>query len=394
MMSLGKKAPSNIKWVMAVVFCVFFGLNFFPVSKGLDSYKHYEQFLQYHERGSVMLMHHWEGLKAGMTDPELYVPVTYYLLSRFTDSLSVFFGFHALVYALFFVGSLKILYQMLGKRPQGIALVLFLFVVFLFPIHQINAIRWFTAMWVFIYCFLRYINGEKRFLAFAFFAGLIHFSLYVPAVFLLFSRFIGYRPYFLIGALALSFFVPRIGSSSLVENKEIIGIQSIENRTDSYTNENYVELRQNHKETLNWYVSLRYQGVHYFLILLGVLFIYKNRTRLRQVKDPKFRVFLTFVLFWAILVNLTFEIPSFGGRMRFLLWVLMASLLYYASDGLKFKNQRLINALGLGAILLYAIVDFRAYSFNVSANWLVGNPLFLFFIEGDLQLNELVFFWE
>ena len=80
--------------------------------------------------------------------------------------------------------------------------------------------------------------------------------------------------------------------------------------------------------------------------------------------------------------------------MRFLLWVLMSSLLYFASDGLQLKNQRFINAIGIATILLYALVDFRTYSFNVSANWLVGNPVFLIFIDDDIKLNELVFFWE
>lgn len=383
-----------MKWTMAILFCVFFGLNFTPASKGLDSYKHYEKFLAYHENGAVMLVQHWEGLKAGSTDPELYIPVTYYLLSRLTDSIAVFFGFHALFYAFFFVGSIRLLYNMVGKGPSGIALVTLLFVVFLFPIHQINAVRWFTAMWVFVYFFLKYVKGEKKCLYFTFLAGLVHFSLYVPALFLFLSTFIGYRPYLLIVTLGMSFLVPRISSSYLVENKQVIGIQSIENRTIDYTNEDYVELRQNHLQTLNWYVTLRYTLVHYFLVFLALLFLYKNRSRLKKLNDPVFKRMLTFILLWAILVNLTFEIPSFGGRMRFLLWVLMASFLYYTSDWILIRRKRLVNLVGYSIIILYALVDFRAYSFNISANWLIGNPLFLALGLNEFNLNELVFFWE
>jgi hypothetical protein len=103
---------------------------------------------------------------------------------------------------------------------------------------------------------------------------------------------------------------------------------------------------------------------------------------------------LTFILLWAILVNLTFEIPSFGGRMRFLLWVLMASFLYYTSDWILIRRKRLVNLVGYSIIILYALVDFRAYSFNISANWLIGNPLFLALGLNEFNLNELVFFWE
>ena len=391
LVSLREKAPESVKWTLAILFCMFFGLNFYPASEGLDSYTHYEKFLQYHKKGAEILNEHWSGLKNGVTDPELYVPVTYFLLSRVTDSIGIFFAFHALVYALFFVGSLRLLYRMRTRKLTGIGLIMFLFVVFLFPIHQINAIRWFTAMWAFVYCFMRYLNGDKHFLYLAFLPGLIHFSLYVPAVFLLLSKFIGYRPWLLLGILLLSFAVPRISSNTLVENKNIIGIQSIEKRSVSYTNEDYVELKQNSLKTLNWYVTWRYTLVHYFLVIIAGFYLFRN---FRSEIDRKGKIFYSFLFVWATFVNFTFEIPSFGGRMRFLLWVLMAAFLFLRSSKIFLKENTLLNYIGLGIILLYALVDLRAYSANVSINWIIGNPILAILPVQAVTLRDVLFFWE
>jgi hypothetical protein len=281
----------DLKFKAAFVFCVFFGIYFITSDPGIDSFRHLELFKTYEVDGLDKLTQHVKDVLNQKADPELYVPLVNYILSCFTTSGSVLFGFHAFVYALFYIGSIRLIYERAQFSRNNLTLGLFLMVLFLFPIHQINGVRWFTAMWCFVYCALRYFNGEKRFLFYAFGAGLIHFSLYIPPVFLLLSLLIGYRPKVLLAVAIISFVVPRLQSKALVSNEDTIGIDSVDNRVGTYNNESNIEQRAVGSAKNNWYVSVRYEGIFYFLSLLGVVYLWCH------FKSPK-SLFSFFGAFW------------------------------------------------------------------------------------------------
>jgi hypothetical protein len=93
-------------------------------------------------------------------------------------------------------------------------------------------------------------------------------------------------------------------------------------------------------------------------------------------------------------VNYTFNIPSFGGRMRFLFWILLVAFFYIELTEKKILFEKPLGYFAIGAILLYAVVDFRAYSDWVSAQ-ILSTPLPLLFTKPlELTLSEVVFFWE
>lgn len=381
----------DLKFKAAFVFCIFFGVYFITTYKGLDSYRHLEYFKTFEINGFEILKKHVEDVLNRKADPELYVPVVNYILSRFSISGSLLFGFHALVYAFFYIGSIRIIYEKAKLSRNKLTLGLFLMVIFLFPIHQINTVRWFTAMWCFVYCALRYFNGEKRFLWYAFGAGLIHFSLYVAPVFMLLSVFIGYRPRILIAIAIMSFAVPRVQSSALADTESSVGIESLDNRVGSYNNASNIEQRQIGLNKTNWYVRFRYTAIFYFMIIMGVIYLWFHFKSPKAVFSEKL---YTFLFLWGSFVNFTFNIPSFGGRMRFMFWVLLAMFFYVELTEKKIRFEKPLGYLALGAILLYALVDFRAYSDWVSVQ-VLSTPIARLFLEPlTMTVRELVFFWE
>jgi hypothetical protein len=102
----------------------------------------------------------------------------------------------------------------------------------------------------------------------------------------------------------------------------------------------------------------------------------------------------TYLFLWGSFVNYTFNIPSFGGRMRFLFWVLLAIFFVIELSSKKNRFEKELGWFAMGAILLYALVDFRAYSDWVSAQ-VLSTPVTLLFTEPlPVTLNKVVFFWE
>ncbi len=381
----------DIKFKAAFVFCVFFGVYFITSSPETDGYRHLENFKKYKNNGFEIFTNHFENVLNKKADPELYVPLVNFILSRFTTSGSVLFGFHAFVYAFFYISSLRLVYEKAKFSRNNLTLGLFLMIIFLFPIHQINGVRWFTAMWCFVYCALRYFNGEKRFLFYAFGAGLIHFSLFVAPVFLLLSLLIGYRPKILLAIAIISFAIPRVQGSSLVDNESAVGIESLDNRVGSYNNESNIEQRQIGLAKTNWYVRFRYEAIFYFMAIMGVVYLWFHFKSAKSLFSEKL---YSFLFLWGSMVNFTFNIPSFGGRMRFLFWILLAIFFYIEITEKKVRFEKPLGYLAIGAILLYALVDFRAYSNWVSAQ-IISTPITLLFTDPlEVTLSKFVFFWE
>lgn len=387
--------PIDIKFKAAFIFCVFFGMCFMTTSEGMDSYRHLQKFKLYELNGYEMLNSIIEAILKGQTDPEIYVPLVNFFLSRFTNSGSILFGFHAMVYAFFYIGSIKLVYKKMGLVRNKLTLGLFLMVIFLFPIHQINGVRWFTAMWCFVYCALRYFNGEKRFIIYAFSAGLIHFSLYIAPLFLLISMLmnllIGFKPKLLLLIAIISFAVPRVKGESLVENNEDIRIESIKGRTNAYTSETNLAQRLTSLSQTNWYVRYRYDAILYFMTIMSLVYLFYESKNLKSLYTQKI---YTFLFLWGSFVNHVFNIPSFGGRMRLLLWVLLAIFFVIEMSTKRIKYEKKLGWFAIATILFYALVDFRAYSSWVSSQVLT-TPITLLILEPiQVTISKIIFFWE
>lgn len=381
----------DLKFKALFIFCVFFGIYFMPDSPDIDSYRHLELFRSYSINGYELITNHFRDAINRKADPEIYVPLVNFILSRFTTSSSIFFGFHALVYSFFYVSSIRLIYLKAQPSRNQLTLGLFLMLLFLAPIHQINGVRWFTAMWCFVYCALRYFNGEKRFLIYAFAAGLIHFSLFVAPIFLVLSAFIGYRPKILLAFALISFAIPRVQPAALLESEENVGIDAVDTRFRTYNNEGRLEGIQEEVNNLNWYVRFRYDAIIYFLSIMGIVYLISQFKSNKSVFSQKLFIFL---FLWGSFVNITIDIPSFGGRMRFVFWILLVAFLYIELTEKRISFEKQLGYFAIAAIVLYAVVDFRAYSAWVSAQ-ILSTPLPLLLTEPlNITLNDVVFFWE
>lgn len=83
----------DLKFKALFIFCVFFGIYFMPDSPDIDSYRHLELFRSYSINGYELITNHFRDAINRKADPEIYVPLVNFILSRFTTSSSIFFWF-------------------------------------------------------------------------------------------------------------------------------------------------------------------------------------------------------------------------------------------------------------------------------------------------------------
>jgi hypothetical protein len=123
-----------------------------------------------------------------MTESDIYAYSSKFILSRISDSASLFFGFHAFTFALVYVSTLKLVLKNVNVHKTILTTFFFLLIVFVAPISKIQYVRYYFAGWLFIYGALKILKTKNyKNYVFIILSILVHFSFLVPAI-----LFIGY----------------------------------------------------------------------------------------------------------------------------------------------------------------------------------------------------------
>lgn len=324
---------------------------------------------------------------------DLYQPLMTYFVSRYTDNGHVLFAAFAVVFGFFYSRNIwYILEQLPGKRLGNLFILVTLYFL-ISPITNINGVRMWTALHVFVYGMMPYIlKRDKSKLLWVIFAPLFHFSFLYVSIFALVYFLLPYRlktrSYtFLIIAYALFLVSLFVNSLNLdVANDMLVEYspESYEGRIEGYVNQGYLDANKAQLALNNWYVRLSGSITHWSYNLLLLLMLpcikrnFKNKHAIMHL--------YVFALLVGSFANITALIPS-GGRFQLLSQMFKVPLILLVAMNIP-KNDmfhKYIN-FALIVLLLPMIFETRKLFDYFSITALVGNFITVFFWENNTPL--------
>lgn len=310
----------------------------------------------------------------GGDNPDFYLTSVSFLVSRFSDSQNVFFGILGFIYFYFFFKfySRLIAYlkgQGVDPRRHYLLLIILFGICLVYPFSAgINAVRFPLATFVYLYATTSYImHGKFKYVIGVIATFLIHWA-FIPMV-LVFMIFFSIRNisklYILNSLLVLSFSASLFITSSLIENSSLGG-ETITSKLESYSDENYIQDRQERFAKLNWYIRFS-NSLPYFYSILVLMLTQISSFTIKLNKQTKAWFILS-----ALLIIISFIVGEEADPInnRYTKIAFMSSMVYlsflYASN----PKNRLIKSLmilyiPIALFQFYAVLrtDFEVFNF-------------------------------
>ncbi len=372
------------------MYLVFFGLMFVIKDYGSDAYAHHEKFqmmaLKPFDELFVILREFFT-LKG--EDLDVYAPIVNFLVSRFTTDTAYLFAVHAGVFGFFYLSSIALIYDEFKGKINSNAFIFFVLFIGVFSIHQINAVRFYTAMWMWVWGALRLLSTRKPANALICVgASLIHFGITPATAVLMLFFLLGRRDYIYLPLLIVSFIVGNFYQIGIFVEFGAKVSDAAEQRAATYTNLEVAEQRLQRLNETAWFIRLRGDLLHYYLVgAMAILYL----RRKRYYWDTQQKYLLSFLMLYLSFVNFVINVPSFGGRMRFVFWVMCAYFMYRFYQLNDTKRINVIKWLGFIPIFLWIAVEFRIYCDFAHVLSVVGNPIFRFFDRSYTTLYDILF---
>ena len=328
---------------------------------------------------------------------DLYQPLMTYLVSRFTDNGHVLFAVYAVVFGFFYSRNIWYILEKFPGNKLGNLFILVTLYFLICPITQLNGVRMWTALHVFVYALMPYLlDRDRSKLWFVLLTPLIHFSYLYVSLFALAYFFLPYRlkthnRIFLIFALTffvVSLFINTLNLDAVGGMLEEFSPESYEDRINGYVNQDTADRRAAASALNNWYVAGSGNILHwaYNLLLLAMLPCLK-----RNFKNDESLIHLyVFTLLLGGFANIMALIPS-GGRFQLLSQMFKVPLLLLVVMGIpKGDNYRKLVNVALIILLIPFVVEIRKLFDAFSITALFGNFITVFFWENNVLLIDYI----
>lgn len=328
---------------------------------------------------------------------DLYQPLLTYFISRFTDNGHVLFAVFAFVFGFFYSRNIWYILEKLPKKKLGGLFILVTLYFLICPITNINGVRMWTALHVFVYGMMPYLlEKDKSKLWWILLTPLIHFSFLYVAVFAVVWFILPYRlktrnSVFL--TLALAFFVITMFINTLNLDRANgmlaeYSPETYENRIDSYVREDVAAARVEKGALTNQFVLVSLNVTHwcYNILLLTLLPCLK-----RNFKSNKGLMHLyVFALFIGGFANIMALIPS-GGRFQILSQMFKVPLILLVAMHIpRSDNFRKIMNVALVFLVVPMIFEFRKLFDFFSITAVLGNFITVFLWENNVPLINFI----
>lgn len=338
-------------------FLVFFGV-FFVVPPSGDAYRQYQDFIRFSEVGFNEFKDEFVKILTFKSSDEsdIYAYTSKFLLSRISDSASIFFGFHAFTFALIYISTLKLVLKNIKVHKTILTSFFFLLIVFVAPISKIQYVRYYFAGWLFIYGSLKVLKSNKyKYYLLIVLSIFVHFSFVVPAILFIGYFFLRKKMYLwmivAIFAFTSNSFLSQFSSSISTLSQSNFGGSQLQKKTAAYAeNEEYIEQRSQRFEYKAWYANpakyLRWSYNIILFLLIGLILFKKIQI------DKKLLILFTFSLFLFSIGQLGNAFASLGERLEQIFFIVFSVFcLYYF-----YNNQnKLLNTVAYACIPLYLI---------------------------------------
>ncbi|MGK7390764.1 MAG: hypothetical protein ACNS60_10440 [Candidatus Cyclobacteriaceae bacterium M2_1C_046] len=327
--------------------------------------------------------------------PDIFAFVLQFLTSRFTDNPRLFWGVVSLIHVKLMLMFLNECHKhFIGNSWGRLHYVFIGFLVLVVPFYVgVTGVRFWPALFLYSYFLLKYINNRNfKYIVGASLCVLIHYSFFIPVLFLLLLHILPFlRPAGKI-LMAISIFYFTISSTTTIFNQLNEGIKAINDTTISKNVEGYVDEeiyaeKQQKLSQRNWYVSLKTDAVFYILVfatLLEALGVFKLRETFFSNQ------LFSFILIFFCFTLITYNLGSLG---RFMYIFFLLAFARYAIIYTINKDKLYIKALAytlFPTLILYVLVSFRAGFYTVDPLLLINNSISLFFMESEESLSQFL----
>ena len=327
--------------------------------------------------------------------PDIYALVLQFFVSRFAESNRLFFALVSLIYTKFFLMFLNMVYTKLEIRPKKVLHYVFIvFLIVIIPFYVgVTGIRFWTALFLFIYFVLRYFDTPKfKFIILSGLSLLIHYSFFVPFTILVLFHVVPVKRFTAKILVAFSLLVFFVSSTTSIMNsiEDVLYFTegtTIEGEVQGYTNEELLDQRKERNSTNNWYVSLRSDSLFYVLILFMSLEFFG----ILKLNDTDFtrRLYPLLVLFFCLTL-LTYHLGSLGRFKNIFYLLTFARYVLIFPGNINVFLFRLMGYILIPVLILYILVTFRVGLYFVDSYLIINNSIGVFFLNSSESISEFL----
>lgn len=324
--------------------------------------------------------------------PDLFAITLGFLISRITEEPRLFFAVLGVIYFFLVSHFLKEAVVYTNSSYNKNWKLFFIFLVFIVPFYVgITGVRFWTALFLFGWMVLRFINtGKTKFVFFAAFSCLMHYTFIFPVAvvsltfFLKLNKSIA-KPVVILGVI---YALLSSTTSSLDFISDIVKLadnEVIEESASSYLNQDRLSERHADVAATNWYVQWRIHLINIFFLSFYLIDFFYLRNK-NPVKSKFFeRNYDIFFLISLFTLNL-------GSIARFIyifyFFVLIRLMEIHSSDCV--KKYSIWSKIALPILFLHILVTFRSGFYFVDPYLVFMPSILLVFFESDVSLSQLL----
>jgi len=372
----------NLVWA----FIVFFGFTF-VVSNQMDSTRYSDSLVRMAKQPIGNLANFLNLIyekETGYVD--VLQPLLTFIVSRFTDNSRVLFAVFGFVFGFFYSRNLWFLFSFVQGKLKREAIPFLLLAALVIAIWQINGFRFWTAAHVFVFgIFSLLTKGKIKGLLLCSASLLIHFSFILPVLLMFIYLLAGNRLVIFMILYFASFFITQVRPEVLKSYSTQIP-EVFQERTQAYTNEEYIKERGKLNQQANWYVEGRVIAIHYSMNLLLAILFFRYRP---QISANKIAAgLLCFGLLLATVTNLLSQVPSVV-RFQMVSDIILFSFFFLFLQQVNHRTFRLWSYIPfLLTAILYLVVEIRVGFETTSLLTVLGNPVIAPFLPNEFPLID------
>lgn len=388
----------NIFWLA----CIYLGavLIFMPegtlLGDGADGGRYVLDMLQMRQSSTTLQDIFARYLK----DPEtmdLYFPIVALLVSSFTDNGHVLFAVFAIIFGFFYSRNIWYILEKLPNKKLGNLFILVSLYFLVCPITQINGVRMWTALHVFVYALMPYLlERDRSKMWLIVLCPFIHFSFLYVSIFAVFYFLLPYKlktksTFFMTMSLVLfvgSMLVNSLNLDAASSMLKEYSPESYEGRINAYSNQDYAEKISSVAALDNWYVAGSGNILYwsYNILLIALLPCIKRNFN----NNDLLRHLYVFALLLGAFANISALIPS-GGRFQILSQMFKVPLILLVAMNIpKGDNFRKYVNVALVFLLIPFVVELRKLLSFYSITAIFGNFVTVFFWENNVPLITFI----
>lgn len=336
----------------------------------------------------------WEVLKDTFYDgsnggTDIFQPIVTFLVSRFTDNAHILFCVFAVVFGFFYSRNV---WYVLSKCPQKPGFQLSIFIIalaLLTPIWQINGVRMWTALQVFMFGFLPYIlDNDKSKIWWSYCAFLFHFSFLILTALLLIYQFVPHKRLPFLILFIITFFVGELDLAVIRENLLGLGLTAFDAKINTYTADHVLENMRNSADNYSWHVILANNMSKYIyqsIIVVSYFAIERVGQSRRKLWTD---LFCAAALFYSF-ANIVASVPS-GGRFALPAQMLSIILAIMLLPSLRRGFIHLLYTIAAWGLVFPIIFSIRAGMDFWGISLLITNPITCWFLEDNTPIIEFI----